>query len=219
MVWSITAAGHQRTDLLQEHLVQTLSPLLPFPDDGCRDLFDHVARSVSVYCQQTGGGRAMPSDELFALVSRALWGAGETACAERVLQDGVERRAIKHTLLTLLQTGGVSPWLWQAVVHGVIRRHADWLSTGGSLWRLDWARIAEGPCALELLRLQAVDAILQALVPVWQPSAGHGALGIHVGPGHAAGTADHLCGLCRTRLLRERERHGWTHLPDLIRLA
>jgi hypothetical protein len=219
MVWSISAEHDRRTDLLQDHLVQTLSPLLPVHDESRRNLLHDVARSVSVYCTQTGGARAMPSDEITALFSRALWGVGEAAGAARVLQDGMERRAVKDTLLALLPAGDVSPWLWQAVVRGVIRRHGDWLSTGGSLWRLDWMRIEEGPCALELLRLQAVDAIVQALVPVWQPTSGRGALGIHVGPGHAPGTAEHLHDLCRSRLRRAQDRYDWTHTPDLMRLA
>jgi len=215
MVWDIQSSCDDREHVLSAHLLRELESRYTVSSSQ-RDVLRDVARGVAVYCADDAM-QGIPSTDLHVLLSRALWGVGETEVAEQVLNDHLEQRAIKDTLKVLLAVSDVSPMLWRAVVRGAIRRRTEWISADRvPLWVLDVARIRMEPCDMELARFLTVRILLRALAPVWNATAGRGALALRYGATSAE--ANDALAYCRAVLEREAADRGWQACPQVLRL-
>ncbi len=213
MVWDIQSARNDREGALCAFLLQEMETRCAATTRQSRALYQDVARSVAVYCADEVG-RGVPSSELHALFSRALWGVGETSVARQVLDHHVDQRAIRETLQALLSVNEVSPLLWRSVVRGVIRRRTKWATADDvPLWVLDVMRLDTASCDMELARFLMVRTLLISLTPVWNASSGRGALAVRCGM--ASPEARNLLMLCRGVLARESEQREWRVVPRI----
>lgn len=215
MFWDLHNASEDREQSLGAHLLHELESRYAVSPEQ-RVIIRDVAHSVAVYCADDAA-RGIPSSYLNILLSRALWGVGETEIAEQVLTDHVEQRAIKETLKALLAVSEVSPMLWRAVVRGAVRKRSDWMSADAdTLWVLDLTRVQTTPCDMELARFLTERTLLRALVPVWDVTDGAGALAVRFGS--STDEVNERLSFARDILTRESEQRAWRAIPRVLHL-
>jgi len=123
--------------------------------------------------------------------------------------------------LLVFGSGLVRPSVWEA-------------SGGGRIWILDLRRLTvDAGVQIELTVFRSLDAVIAAIVDVWDESSGLGRLGLR----HVQGTAERLFGaadqargrrstaFAKELLLRSRARlqqlaseRRWAHVPEVLSL-
>lgn len=169
---------------------------------------DELARAVEIYlARQPAEAAPEAADDLrdvILLTSRAVASLGE---------PGVARRLLVHS------TGLVRPALWEVL-------------SGQSMWVLDLRHLAvpsDGP--LELVLFRSLDAVLRSIAELWDPTHGHGALGLRrvcltaamlLQGGTRTPAARELVreirARCEMRLTSLGRLRGWTATPAVLNL-
>ncbi len=213
MVWHVQAAMEEREHALSEHILREVESSYGIPADR-HALYRDMARGVATYCADDLV-HGMPASYVPMLVSRALWGVGETDAAECVMNGHVEQRAVKQTLKALLSVSDVSPVLWKAVVAGAVRWNKEWITAEQApVWRLDLTRIRRTACDMELASLLMVRTLVRALAPAWDATAGAGTLTVRVDGSERADRT--MPAYIRSVLQREATARKWTATPRVL---
>lgn len=209
-----------RRRALQQHLaaeleaVETGVPLDPVWRQSLAD-------SVAAFCAEEEAAEYWTEDYLHCLIGRAMAGVGMTPpeglipappFAAGPAWDSEAARSFQDIPLT--------PLLWRSFASRLIRP-ARWLSfLSGPVWLLDLGRLHTAEKAMELQALPTLRFLLENMANLWQPSRGHGSLGI-TGLDRLAEKIperQELMDYCRRVLESIQQRHGWPESPQIINL-
>lgn len=171
-------------------------------DDGVvgDENLEALANSVAHFVNETHGDSAVDAGYLVMLSSQALTSVGEHQAARRML-----------------------------VVGSGLLRPAKWEVTGGdTMWVLDLREMTvQANCDLELVFFNCLNAVLEMMADLWDPTTGRGVLGLR----HVSVTAAALGGgergvdisreireMCQDRLDRIAEKNDWFQAPQVLDL-
>jgi hypothetical protein len=178
-----------------------------FPDGS------EIARALETFCELHCGYKALTSDYLSLLLSRALVKSGRAEAARHILRRHLP--GADACLPALAQN--VCPHRMISCLSAKLVRATRWVVAGDApVWVVDLRRLKQDALAgIELGLLPAIRALLEEAAPLWDASAGRGYLGLRGAdfPGVPSGGVGSFC---RDWLDLAARRRGWSASPELL---
>lgn len=193
-----------------------------------------VARSVAFHAarehERTG---VLPAGYLALLAARALWAVGESEAARRLIALKSEELGFPTKCADAVFHSDIPLQIWWTLLSlRAVRPSGAFESARGKVWSLDLSRTfcGERDC-LELMAFRVTNAIVQAIAPLWDESAGQGALALRNVRAVASSLlrggrkdrktmmlASEIRRLCSRKFRVLRESRGWTDCPVVLSL-
>jgi hypothetical protein len=189
---------------------------------GARSPLDTARAVAGFFAAQTLPEGARAADYIDALAFFALSGAGEAEAAATWRQKFLPAAGWLDSLAPSRWSGGISYEAWALFASGALQLSREPWHGGGTLWRLDFARLGEkGRETLALALYPGLRGILAVLADGLEAAGGRGTVGLaSLSQDGAAGgeSAQNILAFCRRELEEASMARHWPHTPQAVLL-
>lgn len=189
---------------------------------GARSPFDTARAVAGFFAAQTLPEGAREADYADALAFFALSGAGEADAAAAWRKKFLPAAGWLDALAPSRWSGGISYEAWALFASGALQLSREAWHGGGTLWRLDFARLGEkGRETLALALYPGLRGILGILAGGLEATGGRGTVGLAgLSADGAAGGEDAqgILAFCRRELETAAMARHWPHTPEAVLL-